>query len=97
MRLFLLFIFRDILISERKFGPEQQDLPTGLDPDQEEREGGETTVYRVVRTDLCLDVDIDDLKDLENGPGDCSGHQGRAAFDLGSALRGKRMRTGATI
>src|SRR5690606_27937508 len=56
----------DILVSERNFRTQQHDQPTCLQPEQEQRQCGKTTIDRIGAGKPELQVEIESLKDLVN-------------------------------
>ena len=68
----------DILVGERELAAEEEDLPRGLHPDEEQGQGGEAAVDGVVGGHPALQVDIAPLEEQEDRPGDDARHQGAA-------------------
>ncbi len=62
-----------ILKRTREFGAQKNDQPTEMQPEDEERQGGEAPVDRVIPGDADLGADVDSLKELITGPGKNSG------------------------
>ena len=68
----------DVLVGERQLGAEQHDLPTALQPNQEQRHGGKTAVYRIITGQSRLNENIGDLEQLKDRPGNHPGRNGAA-------------------
>ena len=81
-RLALLVEPFDVLVGERQFAAEEEDLPRGLQPDEEERQRGEAAVDGVVGGHPPLEVNVAPLEQEEDRARDDSGHQGAADADL---------------
>ena len=72
----------DVLVGERQFAAEQQDLPRGLEPDEQQRQRCETAVNGIVGGHPPLDVEVSPLEKQEKRAGDDARHQGAPEFDL---------------